>query len=104
MLALPVRFGGIGIQNPVETAEREYETSVKITENLATLIYHQEQDLGRYNEARVKATMNELKADKEKHLSNVFEYIKTRVNDDLRRSLELAREKCSGYQLFLSNC
>ena len=26
ILALPVRFGGIGILNPVETADQEYET------------------------------------------------------------------------------
>ena len=34
MLALPVRFGGIGIQNPVKTADTEFEASTVVTENL----------------------------------------------------------------------
>ena len=38
MLALPVRFGGIGVQNPVKTADYEYETSIKITEDLKRII------------------------------------------------------------------
>ena len=31
MLALPVRFGGIGIQNPVKTADIEHSNSIRIT-------------------------------------------------------------------------
>ena len=34
ILALPVRFGGIGVLNPVETSNIEYDTSVKITSDL----------------------------------------------------------------------
>ena len=56
----------------------------------------EKQGLQKYDEARVKATMNELKAVKEKHLSNEFEYIKTQVSDDLKRSLEFASEKGAG--------
>ena len=42
-LALPVRFGGIGILNPAETAELEFTTSVKITTiNLKSLITKRE--------------------------------------------------------------
>ena len=36
ILALPVRFGGLGILNPMDTAEIEYDTSIKITTNLKT--------------------------------------------------------------------
>ena len=34
MFALPVRYCGRGIANPVKTADREYETSRKVTESL----------------------------------------------------------------------
>ena len=39
MIALPMRHGGLGIQNPVEIADREYFTSKKITEKLTDQIY-----------------------------------------------------------------
>ena len=39
MFALPVRFGELGTLNPVEIADREYQTSVGITEELVGLIY-----------------------------------------------------------------
>ena len=31
MFALPVRYGGLGIINPVESADREYDMSLKLT-------------------------------------------------------------------------
>ena len=49
MLALPVRYGGLGIANPVKTADREYETSRKVTENLTELIKQQEISLESYS-------------------------------------------------------
>ena len=39
MIALPLRHGGLGIQNPVLIADREYIASQKITKPLANLIY-----------------------------------------------------------------
>ena len=39
ILALPVRFGGIEIQEPTKTAQREYENSMKITAVLTENIY-----------------------------------------------------------------
>ena len=57
-MALPVRFGGIGILNPVETADVEYEASIKITANLKQLIYYQQQSLEHYNEEVVKELIN----------------------------------------------
>ena len=53
-----MRFGGIGILNPVETADVEYEASIKITANLKQLIYYQQQSLEHYNEEVVKELIN----------------------------------------------
>ena len=33
MLSLPYRYGGLGIQNPVKTADREYNFRIKTTDN-----------------------------------------------------------------------
>ena len=34
MLALPLRYGGLGIQNPTKTADKEYQASRKTTSQL----------------------------------------------------------------------
>ena len=96
ILGLPVRFGGIGILNPVETADIEHQTSIKITGNLKRMIYNQDTTLQNYDEGAVKLLINKTKADKEKRLTQEFESIKSQVDDDMKRNLELAREKGSG--------
>ena len=93
---LPVRFGGLGILNPVETADVEYEASMKITASLKQLIYYQQQSLEHYNEDQVKELINKNKQDKGKRLTQEFEQIKSQVDDNLKRYLDLAREKGSG--------
>ena len=96
ILALPVRFGGLGILNPVKTADVEYEASMKITASLKQLIYYQQQSLEHYNEDQVKELINKNKQDKGKRLTQEFEQIKSQVDDNLKRYLDLAREKGSG--------
>ena len=41
MLALQVRYGGLGIANSEKTADKEYKTSRKVTEKLTELIKQQ---------------------------------------------------------------
>ena len=53
MLALPLRYGGLGIQNPTKTADREYEASRKITKQLTELIFIQDQDLGKLDKSMI---------------------------------------------------
>ena len=96
LLALPVRFGGIGILNPVETSKWEFNTSLKITANLKSLICNQEVNLDNLSENRVRESINKCKQDKGKRLTEEFEIIKSLVDDDLKRCLDLAREKGSG--------
>ncbi len=61
ILALPVRYGGIGLLNPVETAEIEYETSVATTENLTEIIYNQERNFDNLDETKAKSRRAEIK-------------------------------------------
>ena len=96
ILALPVRFGGIGILNPVDTSDIEFETSVKVTANLKTLIYNQEMNLDNLNENRVKEIVNKCKQEKGKRLTQEFENIKSLVDENMKRNLDLAREKGAG--------
>ena len=96
ILALPVRFGGIGILNPVDTADIEYETSIKITAVLKQIICNQETTLENLDEEQVKRIINKTKQDKGKRLTQEFELVKTLVDDKMKRNLDLAREKGSG--------
>ena len=97
MLALPVRLGGIGIQNPVLTAEREFHTSVTVTRSLTTLIENQERDLSRYDSSEIKEIMSKLKTEKEECLIEELAQILSQMTDEkMKRNLELAGEKGAG--------
>ena len=39
IFSLPVRMGGIGIDNPVMTTDHEFEASTLMTNNLTNIIY-----------------------------------------------------------------
>ena len=57
---LPLRFGGMGIQNPVDTADSEFMASSAITRNLTDLIMQQTTDVDRLDRAemaKVKASL-----------------------------------------------
>ena len=64
LMALPYRYGGLGLLNPTETAAREYNASVLITSGLTDLICQQETDLSLFDRnamAEVKLQMNRAK-------------------------------------------
>ena len=99
IFALPVRIGVLGILNPTETADHEYETSVKITANLKNMIVHQERNLDNLHEEGTKEIINQTKQDKGKRLTEEFERLKGESNDLLKRKLGHAREKGAGLWL-----
>ena len=96
ILALPIRMGGLGIQNPVQTAKYEFETSKQITKYLSIIICKQEQNLVNYHPDIIKNEITKLNAVKDNRLKNEFKVIQELVSDDVRRSLNLATEKGSG--------
>jgi hypothetical protein len=49
ILSVPVRYAGLGIASPMLTADREYETSKKVTASLKELIKQQDLTLDDYN-------------------------------------------------------
>ena len=69
---------------------------MKITSDLKKIIYNQEKTLENLDENRVNNIINKSKQDKEKRFTQEFEIIKTLVDEDMKRNLDLAREKGSG--------
>ena len=96
ILALPVRMGGMGIENPVLTADAEYTASTIITDNLANIIYRQEINFDNYDKDQVERTIKETKVTKENRLKAEMNDIMNNVTPKLKRTLELAQEKGAG--------
>ncbi len=95
--SLPVRYGGLGIADPTETADREYDASRSVTESLANLILHQQQDISRYDREAVSTKIKQLQHAKDQHLTQKLDEIRSCVEDaTLKRCLDLNREKGSG--------
>ena len=84
----------MGIINPVEAADKEYDTSVKVTEYLVDLIYHQATSLKTLD--KVKARAEALELAKEKRLKTELTFIMSRLDQDAQRSIELLQEQGSG--------
>ena len=64
MLALPYRYGGLGIRNPVAVCDGEYAASRQITQQLADLIVEQETDISRLDRERMADQKKERKQKK----------------------------------------
>ena len=96
IISLPVRLGGMGIQNPTLTADTEFRNSTIITQNLTTLIENQEQNLENYDEERLMSEIKRMKTEKEEAFMEQLEEIKQVVDLKLCRSIDLACEKGAG--------
>ncbi|MCP3679780.1 MAG: hypothetical protein GY782_05735 [Gammaproteobacteria bacterium] len=99
MIGMPVRYGGLGIANPMKTAEREYNTSRKVTANLTNLIKQQDMSLDSYDRNSVRACIVKLKEEKEDILKQRLAVISEqliKVNKRSAKALQLAQEKGCG--------
>ncbi len=97
IFSLPVRYGGLGIANPVEICDREYTASLTITKDLRTLIVKQENTLNNYDCLKQKEMIKELKSLKEKYLISKREAVENSVLcPTLKRALQIIKEKGSG--------
>ena len=85
LISLPVRMGGLGIQNPVHTADIEFHNSSVVTRNLTELIERQEQDLAHYNRDQIKQDIHRIKTEKEEMLLGQLEEVKEIVDSKLKR-------------------
>ena len=97
--ALPVRYGGLGIQNPTKSAQQEFETSTRVTVQLTQMIKEQKLTLDDYNDEEVKSEIVRAKKDKEKYFSDEFDQLKNMVSDEMKRNIALATEKGAGVWL-----
>ena len=96
ILALPVRMGGLGIQNPMLTAEIEFRNSFTVTRSLKRIIVNQEINFDNYDAEQVKSDIQSIKSEKQEAFLVQLEDIKNSVDSKMKRNLELANEKGAG--------
>ena len=93
MLALPYRYGGLGITNPCEVASFEYSASKRISQPLTELILHQNMDSSQLSNELVKATKKSAKKDKDEYLKLAANSVKNELDETRRRYFIGAQEK-----------
>ena len=91
ILTLPPRLGGLGIPNPVTSADQEYDNSLKVTSALAEKIITQDQwnDVAGQNIKEIKS-----KISKERFITqeNWLKEILPNLSDQMKQKLTMAQE------------
>ena len=96
IFALPIRLGGMGIRNPVETSDSEFLASTRITKTLTEIICRQETNLHNYDKERVAAIIRGIKKEKDQNHQVKLNEITNNADEKLKRVLELLQEKGAG--------
>ena len=89
LLALPSRLGGLGISNPEEAADEQYDASLRTTAPLAALIVQQETSIATACE-EVQKVRKKIRKESRQRQENRAQTLK---DGPMQRHLELASEK-----------
>ena len=93
MFALPLRAGGLGIENPVLTEDSEYNASTAISSKFSELILSQEQDTAKLDRETIKAKKVAIKQAKELDLKAQLQLISDRSSLIKKKVILLNCEK-----------
>ena len=96
IFALPVRMGGLGITNPVESAKHEYHTSKCVTRNLVEIMIKQELTFENFNQEDVEKEIKRCTNEKLDRYKEELQQITEVADSKTKRVLKLAEEKGSG--------
>ena len=104
MLALPVRHGGMAIDNPVESAADNYKTSLAATAVLQTLIIEgtntQVEDIDTHTKQFAETTSSS-KCERRERNNNVAATLAKKLPPDRARAFDRARQNKNGYFLLV---
>ncbi len=92
MLAMPARLGGLGLINPVATAQEQHAASQLISAPLVERVLHQDHQLADCQHAQqdIKAKVRSDKRVKQKEDAR---QLQSQLPASLQRSMELSQEK-----------
>jgi hypothetical protein len=92
LYALPARWGGLGINNPVEDAAHALEDSLQFTKEMKDHVLRSEPKL-ELNDQAQKGLVKLIKARREERHKAKFEELYGRASAEVKRAMDLAREK-----------
>ena len=101
IFALPTRFGGMSITNPVETSEFEFKASFEITEQLKEIILNQLPNFDELDRSEIQSRRNAVSSSRKQINEQKLQEILTNpaTTGGMKRALELASEKGSSIWL-----
>ena len=91
ILTLPSRLGGLGIPNPVTSADQEYNNSLKVTSALAERIITQEQR-NDVDEQSIKEIKSKILKERCITQENCLKVILPNLSNQMKQKLTLAQE------------
>jgi hypothetical protein len=93
IVALPLRYGGLGIQNPVLIADQEFQSSNDITNGLKQMIYIQDKNLENLDRAEIASKKQLLKDNKDTKLKEEYDLLKNQLPAPRQRAFIEASQK-----------
>ena len=95
LFALPLRYGGLGIQDPTETSDEEFYASCEISEELTTMILKQNTSIDQLDKIKMKTRKAALKQRRETQFKEVYKSLYDEASNEQKKSLEMSCEKGS---------
>ena len=92
LFALLTQLGGLGITNPVEMSECQFDASKRITAPLMALVVQQEAFLGEVREEAEK-TRQLIRSERRLEQAWATEHLRERLSPNFQRCMDLAKEK-----------
>ena len=96
LLSLPCRLGGLNIPNPTLMSDLQFSASKKISAPLATLILQQSEE---FHIPCLHSVKSEIHQMKQQLLNSTFTDVKSSLDRDLQRTIDLISVKCSSLWL-----
>ena len=100
IFALPIRYGGLGIFNPVELCMKEFQRSRKVTEPLVQLIKQQNirisAEVANITAAAIKNAKKEISDTKQEEFKLELITVKNMCSEKMQRCLSNLSEKGTG--------
>ena len=93
IFALPYRYGGLGLLNPVNCSQLEYEMSVEVTSQLTNLICQQNMDLSKLDREKIMLTKRNKKLEKERAYKEESDKIASQLDEKAKRLFLAAQEE-----------
>jgi hypothetical protein len=98
LLALPCRLGGMGLINPTEISDEQYNSSRSITSSLVDLIMEMKYDIPQELISEVRVKKSQIRRDRRTKQDDIAAELQI-PNKKLKRNMEFAKEKGSSIWL-----